>query len=412
MPRIHPRLRTDPDVAARARTLQEAALVYSVILPVALLVRNRLLPLKPRERAAFLLTEALLVISLRQLGRGKLTSSTASLVTALYLLILVGAIEVGGYHAPIVTFMIFFPAIVTSVGGPRLGAYQTALSLLGLAGIWFLSRTGRVKLDRLADPMLHTDVAFAMYSFTLLSLAAAVHSYERNQRIAADELRRREQFEDLQVIAAGISHELGNPLTVLKLTRQLTRTSSEVDRRIDQAIDRIDRIAADLKYYSSNGQRVPRKEFVLSCVVEETLERIRPELESAGVELRYTFLADRAVRVLGSPSDLSQALLGLLRNGKDALESLPDGWIHVKVREVDAGVEICVIDSGPGVRPSQVHRLGTPFFTTRAPAHKGLGLSFVARVARDHGGESRYEPKARNTTFVLWIPARAKRAAA
>jgi C4-dicarboxylate-specific signal transduction histidine kinase len=102
-----------------------------------------------------------------------------------------------------------------------------------------------------------------------------------------------------------------------------------------------------------------------------------------------------------------QVLLSLISNSFDAVEHLPEKWVHVEVSSLNNVFQISVTDSGAGIPKAVVEKIMQPFFTTK-PIGKGsgLGLSVATGIAQDHHGSLKYDNTSKHTRFVLEIPSK------
>jgi C4-dicarboxylate-specific signal transduction histidine kinase len=108
---------------------------------------------------------------------------------------------------------------------------------------------------------------------------------------------------------------------------------------------------------------------------------------------------------MGNTVQLSQVLLNLLNNARDAIEQLPEKWVRIEVAEKEGQAMISVTDSGSGIDAQTQRKLFQPFFTTkRVGKGTGLGLSVSARIMKSHQGELRYDPGSPHTRFVMSMP--------
>jgi signal transduction histidine kinase len=203
-------------------------------------------------------------------------------------------------------------------------------------------------------------------------------------------------------LAAGVAHELNNPLQVIIGYLSLHRDVP--DRRLAQQLAAIE-------------------EEALRCkgIVEGLLGLSRPPLSPAPVDLRRLcddvarglglaaspggarVSVDGAAVALGDGAKLRQAVLNLMRNAVEAAG--PAGEVEVRVGGSDHAVEVVVRDSGPGVSEEARARLFEPFFTTK-PSGTGLGLAVSRAIALAHGGEIEIGGAAgQGAVFTLRLPA-------
>ncbi len=227
-------------------------------------------------------------------------------------------------------------------------------------------------------------------------------------------LERQEKLATLGTLAAGIAHEIRNPLTSMKarlytLEKHLqTVPAARKDTAIIGAeITRLERIVQDVLSFARPSE--PK----LESVVADRLLREVYGLMSQGLE-------SRGVRLIVEPSvplvihadsgHLKQVLVNLVRNGAEAIAGEGTVTLHARAaraplggRETDA-VIIDVADSGRGISPEVEKRLFDPFFSTKETG-TGLGLSIATRIVEKHGGVLEYKTRpGHGTTFGVVLP--------
>jgi signal transduction histidine kinase len=216
-------------------------------------------------------------------------------------------------------------------------------------------------------------------------------------------LRRSDRLAALGSLAAGLAHEIKNPLTsLLTFSRHLTRRFDDEQFRakfqsvVPRELERINGIVEQLLELA----RPPRLNFVamrLPPLLERTVELYAHEIESSGVEVTREYARDLPVLWV-DPDAVYQALVNLLRNALDAMPSggrlvLRTGWSdapHVTLpgRRSPGGsrrVRVEVEDSGVGISAGDADRVFNPFFTTK-DGGTGLGLALTHKIIEDHGG--------------------------
>ena len=222
-------------------------------------------------------------------------------------------------------------------------------------------------------------------------------------------LLRSERLAAVGTMAAGLAHEVRNPLNSasLQLTlleRRLARGEGAAEVQpiaaiIKSEIDRLDRLVRDFLAFSQ-----PRPIDVTSVSVETLIsglvELITPVAEAAGVSLAATVVA-AVPPIAGDGERLRQVLLNLTRNAIEALQGCKGGTLTLRARGEGEMVEIDVEDNGPGF-PEDLPVFDA-FFTTKEQG-TGLGLSLVHRIVADHGGTIRVQSRPGQTCFTLRLP--------
>ena len=242
---------------------------------------------------------------------------------------------------------------------------------------------------------------------TLLAEVARLH----DELLEKDrELQRHERLSALGETAAGMAHEIRNPLGGIGLyasllERNLTDRPGERDvaRRISAGVQNLENIVGDILSFAGNGDpRLTR--VMLANVLERALSHIAPRVTALGVAIHVDERLS-AVELWCDAAQVERALLNLICNAMDAAGSGGGVWIRLGERgDLDELAPIVIEDDGPGIDPDCLQRVFKPFFTTKDHG-TGLGLAIVHRIAEAHGGCVR----AGNRTgggarFVLSLP--------
>jgi two-component system, NtrC family, sensor histidine kinase PilS len=219
--------------------------------------------------------------------------------------------------------------------------------------------------------------------------------------------RRSERLATVGQLAAGVAHEIRNPLASISGSIELLRQAplaSDDDRAlmtiVHREIQRLNMLIGDLLDYA-NPRPPQLVDFDLGVLVEETLQVARADQAFASVMMAME--VDRPLPVHADPAKLRQVLWNLLRNAADAATA---GGKHVRVdahRSADA-MTILVSDDGPGIPAEQVAHIFDPFYTTKSKG-TGLGLAIChAIIAEHHGHIDVSSELGRGTTMEVTIP--------
>jgi two-component system sensor histidine kinase PilS (NtrC family) len=219
--------------------------------------------------------------------------------------------------------------------------------------------------------------------------------------------RRAERLATVGHLAAGIAHEIRNPLASISGSIELLRQSpqaSEDDRTlmaiVHREIQRLNVLIGDLLDYA-NPKPKQAVDLDLAVVVDEVLQVARGDQVFTDVDLASE--VERPLNIHADPAKLRQVLWNLLRN---AAEAAATGGRHVRVTASaqSGGARIVVEDDGPGITKDQLGRIFEPFFTTK-PKGTGLGLAMSHAVVAEHGGRLDVESEVgKGTKMVVSLP--------
>jgi two-component system NtrC family sensor kinase len=243
-------------------------------------------------------------------------------------------------------------------------------------------------------------------------LEARLRELEETTRVlrsTQDQLIRSEKLAGVGRLAAGIAHEIGNPLAailglieLLQLGSLSRAEESEFVARIRGETERIHRIIRDLLDYARYEPSIAESQADLEQVVEEAVALIAPQKDLRRVTIERR--VDGVARVKGSPHELTQVVLNLLLNAADAVAG--EGHVLIELRRHGAQVELAVSDTGPGIAAEVQGKLFDPFVTTK-PTGKGtgLGLAVCHAIVERLGGTLRAENAERGARFTVLLPA-------
>ncbi|MBI3854565.1 MAG: HAMP domain-containing protein [Planctomycetes bacterium] len=277
---------------------------------------------------------------------------------------------------------------------PLAGVAAGGLALVLLLGLLTAGTLAR-PLERLADQ------AKAMPAGDVAPVGGGAeldHLVEAMNRMLA-EVRRAERLGVMGQMAAGVAHEIRNPLSSMKMTVQMLREGAKDAESFDlilREIERLELIAAEL----TGASQPLRKEAVkLELVVDDVLELMRRRLEHLGIRVEKAYAAVPGVQV--DVARFKRCAMNLILNGAQAMPA--GGPLRVSVAPHDGRVRFAVSDRGSGVPAAVGAKVFEPFVTTKQDG-VGLGLALTKRIVEDHGGAIGYDTAPGETTFWIELP--------
>ncbi|HUF25980.1 MAG TPA: ATP-binding protein [Gemmatimonadaceae bacterium] len=389
---------------------------------------------------------------------GALPPSLRTELLAAIALLVVAALVIG------IGSVVWFADLVSA---PQGAVY---LTLLILADVGILVLFGAYELRRLvlrplaaavaaAEASAGGDLAQRVPAGSTRELAALAQAFNRTTDHLLEERARairNEKLASVGRLAAGVAHEVGNPLGAIGGYAHLLRGRIAGDEKAIEAVDgieresgRIDRIVRGLLDYAR-----PRKPTPAPADLHQAIRGASEILEQQGllehIELELE-LAECSPRLLGAGHEIEQLFVNLFLNAVDAMEGAGTLTVHTRCatagemlaarprRETDPGtfvaprdasprmrdwlvrlavddevVKVIVADTGTGVAPSDVERIFDPFYTTKEPGRgTGLGLAIVSRVVENLGGVIWVQPaRGHGAAFAMLLPIRRSLAAA
>lgn len=215
---------------------------------------------------------------------------------------------------------------------------------------------------------------------------------ETEHLMMARKLAHSERLASIGRFAAGVAHEIGNPVTGIACLAQNLKLETELPEVLetgDQIVDqtrRINRIVQSLVRFAHTGQQEGPEHFeplALHSCIDEAIHLVT--LDSHGRQQHFINRVDPALQIRGDLQLLLQVFVNLLNNASDA--SPPLGEILIDAEGSEHSVCIRITDEGSGIAPEHLNRLFEPFFTTKDPGRgTGLGLPLVYNIITQHYG--------------------------
>ncbi|MHC0470102.1 two-component system sensor histidine kinase ZraS [Citrobacter sp. EBS8] len=259
----------------------------------------------------------------------------------------------------------------------------------------------------------NTLIVLSALAAVLLATVLTYFWYQRSYKELQDAMKRKEKLMALGHLAAGVAHEIRNPLSSIKgLAKYFAeRTpaggeSHELAQVMAKEADRLNRVVSELLELVKPAH-LTLQHVDLNQVITHSLHLVSQDAASRDIQLRFAANATLPA-IEADPDRLTQVLLNLYLNAIHAIGR--QGTITVEASESSADrVKIVVTDSGKGIAPEQLEAIFTPYYTTKADG-TGLGLAVVQNIIEQHGGTIQVASiEGKGTVFTLWIPTKAKR---
>jgi signal transduction histidine kinase len=228
-------------------------------------------------------------------------------------------------------------------------------------------------------------------------------------RAEAEQTLETERLNALTLLAAGVAHEIGNPLNSLDIHLQLMARKlrklppgdrTPLEENLETARSEIKRLDAILRQFlQAVRPTTPNRERCdLPKVLSDALRLLEPELEARGIAVELSLATDFPLMEV-DPGQFQQVFYNLIRNAYQAIGG-DHGVIRVTARANDFEATFTIEDNGTGIPPEQMGSLFEPYRTTKQSG-TGLGLLIVRRVVREHGGEIEVQSEPGSGTRVL-----------
>ncbi|NUM35787.1 MAG: PAS domain-containing protein [Candidatus Brocadiae bacterium] len=228
---------------------------------------------------------------------------------------------------------------------------------------------------------------------------------------------RNHQLAALGEVAAGIAHEINNPINGIINYAQILLDEDKGLGIVEKIIKEGNRIASIVKnmLFLAKDTKGEKREFFLSDILYDTLELVQSQFQKEGIEVR-TNIHDRLSSIWGNQQQIRQVFLNLLTNARDALNERfvglhPEKWIEIAAQPCTNNgqpmIKVVFYDQGIGVAEDCLEKIWIPFFTTK-PGSKGtgLGLSICSNIMKEHNGQIQFESVYKKFTKVsLYFPA-------
>ncbi len=315
------------------------------------------------------------------------------------------------------TLMPIKPQVPAAVRAGRTAALLGAVSLLAFAGVLLNRRrraASRIAEAQHARDELERRVTERTQDLSLARdrLQAEISDHRKTEatlQTVQQNLVQANRLAILGQVAAGVAHEINQPVATIRAYADNARTFLERGQRqsaeenlndIAALTERIGTITGDLKALSRKGRGVAEP-VVLKQVIEGALMLLR-SLFAGRMDALDIALPPETLRVMGNPIRLEQVLINLFQNALEAVGPDDGGRVEVRANETGDTVTLTVADNGPGI-PAEIREdLFMPFNTSKENG-LGLGLVIAKDIVSDYGGRIEVESDASGTRFSVHL---------
>jgi len=270
----------------------------------------------------------------------------------------------------------------------------------------------------LSEKLSMRALRLSLFGTSLLALLAVyiVHLNDRTRQLEL-KLEEEKRLAYVGKIAAGMAHEIRNPLSSVKMNIQMIEDrlgefGEKESQYLMNKVVRIHRETARLEESVNNflafarPKPLERRWTDLNRAIDNVVEFLEPACTNDGIRIVRDYSPDLPQAYI-DPDQLGQAVENLVRNAQQAIGK--DGIIEIYTGRRNDGLEIRVSDDGPGIPPDDQDKIFEIFFTTKE-AGSGLGLTIVNQIAEAHGGGVSFDTiENRGTTFTIHLPVRQER---
>jgi len=308
----------------------------------------------------------------------------------------------GGVLSPSLAEFIIPPIIAFFYRPIRDRYFFMILSVLCAVSMWPLT-IGGFTADyfpvacKIENSMFSTLFVFAVIvTYTYLFRKSLSQKNQQLQKIIKDlqstsqKLIHSEKMASLGVMSAGVAHEINNPLNFIKggiqmLSRQLENSEEAKPfiQAVDEGVNRASSIVNSLGHFSRESVN-RNEECDIHTIIDNCLVMIQHKLKYR-IDVNKKYCDARPLKIIGNEGQLHQAVLNMLSNAEQAITE--KGTITIETCTISENLKLSIADSGTGISPENLSKIGDPFFTTKSAGQgTGLGLSIAYKIIEEHSG--------------------------
>jgi signal transduction histidine kinase len=271
--------------------------------------------------------------------------------------------------------------------------------IISIGAILKYTITGVILKETVVITPILIILIFMVGSYIIISrLIKYINAVKDSDKVIAES----EKLAAVGELAAGITHEIRNPLSSLKGFIQLNKAKIEKSHYeiMIKEINRINNITSELLHLAK-PQSYKIKKINIDKVIDYALDLLKGKLEEAGIKVQKNF-SENLPRIDCAEGQLIQVFVNLIKNSIEAMED--GGVLSIEMQETKENVIIMFKDTGIGISEENLNKIGDSFFTTKK-AGTGLGITVCKKIIHDHNGDIKiFSKEEEGTTIKILLP--------
>ncbi|WP_127715848.1 sensor histidine kinase [Halobacteriovorax sp. HLS] len=325
----------------------------------------------------------------------------------------------GGLNSPIMSWFPVLPIISTFILSKKQTYITASLSIFTIA-LLTSKVFGPIFDFEIVELPAFSKVVMYCSIVTLSTFICLIHEEKRKKMLSQIERQKlnmlsSSRYTELGEIAAGIAHEINNPLTVLRVKAKKIKNNcqegvrlEEIENSADKILlmtERIHKIIKSMKNLSKNPfeESVIRKE-KYSDILDNVTTLCEAKVKYSNIVLEFNKTNQQVMNSL-IPSQLGHVFLNLINNACDAIGQKKEKWIRINASIEGKSIHFTITDSGNGIEGDDQDKIFNPFYTSKDVGQgTGLGLSISRNIIESLGGSFYLDTNNQNTSFKITIP--------